>query len=954
MENSCPSCKPRVIVVDTTFYDIGLSSHQTWCVIKIVDPKTREETLVTISVDDGIRPGTTLADLAKLKPVFKKDGSTTAGTSSQVSDGAGAVLLMKRSLALQKGLPILGVFRTFAAVGVPPAIMGIGPTVAIPATVKAAGLEVNDIDLFEMNEAFASQFLYCQKKLETDPQKINVNGGAMTIGHPLGATCNYQNTHPFATAVNMLVLKLAGLARLAELVEAAKSTMLQDQMLVYIDILVDEDVKLTKDLKRIFSNLNHVCNERATFIKELKRLKWADNCPPMLDKTQYSSWASHMLLYIKGKEHGKLLYDSVINGPFKYRTVTVPGTQTTPVAVKDRTYDELTNAEKIHEACDIKATNIVLQGLPQDIYNLPEWSKFVTDVKLAKDLHSINFDHLYGYLRQHEAHANEVRQIRQQYPDPLALVVNTSNSSPSYTNQSQYHQQLSPIAQQYYSPPVTTAKGRQTQGYIGNGSRSNATGVNRNARNTTACQAKVVRCYNCQEEGHMARQCIKPKSPRNSAWFKENMLLAEALESGVVLDEEQMAFLADNGDTITTGQASQELATIATFQNDDLDAFDSDCDEAPSASAVLMAKLSAYDSDVLSEVPTHDTYVDNQVIDQSVQEMQYSEQPVFNNDTNIDIKSESNTISYEQYLKEIKNTVIQDTSSFVQQDALIMSVIEVDKVNKTINESLTADIEIYKDQIKIFKERQKFDLNDREKYIDSQLREVTVDRNAKVSDFQNQIHSLKLQLSATVESHKTLSTTVDVLKKESKAKKDKYYEDIIDLGKKNKALDNVIYKMGQSTQTMHMLTKPQVFYDECHKTALGYQNSLYLTQAQRKVPALYCGRTIVKQHDALSIIDTEETLELAEESRLKMHAKQNDPITKEKKVNIAPINYVSLNELSEHFVKHFVPQKQLYAKQAFWLHISKPVSETPPVQPKPVLKEIPCELPTISLVKDNF
>ena len=155
---------------------------------KIVDPKTGDEKPVTISVDDGIRPGTTLADLAKLKPVFKKDGSTTAGTSSQVSDGAGGVLLMKRSLAMQKGLPILGVFRTFAAVGVPPAIMGIGPAVAIPAAVKAAGLQVDDIDLFEINEAFASQFLYCQKKLEIDPQKINVNGGAMAIGHPLGAT----------------------------------------------------------------------------------------------------------------------------------------------------------------------------------------------------------------------------------------------------------------------------------------------------------------------------------------------------------------------------------------------------------------------------------------------------------------------------------------------------------------------------------------------------------------------------------------------------------------------------------------------------------------------------------------------------------------------------------------------------------------------------------------------
>ncbi|KAK9281037.1 hypothetical protein L1049_003929 [Liquidambar formosana] len=155
---------------------------------KIVEPGTGVEKPVIISVDDGIRPNTNIADLAKLKPAFKKDGTSTAGNSSQVSDGAAAVLLMKRSLAMQKGLPILGVFRSFAAVGVDPAVMGVGPAVAIPAAVKSAGLELDDIDLFEINEAFASQFVYCQKKLELDPEKVNVNGGAMAFGHPLGAT----------------------------------------------------------------------------------------------------------------------------------------------------------------------------------------------------------------------------------------------------------------------------------------------------------------------------------------------------------------------------------------------------------------------------------------------------------------------------------------------------------------------------------------------------------------------------------------------------------------------------------------------------------------------------------------------------------------------------------------------------------------------------------------------
>ncbi|XP_030532624.1 3-ketoacyl-CoA thiolase 2, peroxisomal-like [Rhodamnia argentea] len=155
---------------------------------KIVDPKTGEEKPVVISIDDGIRPNTNMNDLAKLKPAFKKDGATTAGNASQVSDGAGAVLLMKRSLAVQKGLPILGVFRSFAAVGVDPAVMGIGPAVAIPAAVKSAGLALDDIDLLEINEAFASQYVYCRKKLGLDPETVNVNGGAIAIGHPLGAT----------------------------------------------------------------------------------------------------------------------------------------------------------------------------------------------------------------------------------------------------------------------------------------------------------------------------------------------------------------------------------------------------------------------------------------------------------------------------------------------------------------------------------------------------------------------------------------------------------------------------------------------------------------------------------------------------------------------------------------------------------------------------------------------
>ncbi|XP_061441721.1 3-ketoacyl-CoA thiolase, peroxisomal [Rhineura floridana] len=147
-----------------------------------------QEKTITVLQDEGIRPSTTPEGLAKLKPAFKENGTTTAGNSSQVSDGAAAVLLAKRSRVLQLGLPILGVLRSYAVVGVPPDVMGIGPAYAIPVALEKAGLTVDDIDIFEINEAFASQAVYCVEKLGIPMEKVNPLGGAIALGHPLGCT----------------------------------------------------------------------------------------------------------------------------------------------------------------------------------------------------------------------------------------------------------------------------------------------------------------------------------------------------------------------------------------------------------------------------------------------------------------------------------------------------------------------------------------------------------------------------------------------------------------------------------------------------------------------------------------------------------------------------------------------------------------------------------------------
>ncbi|GJW23230.1 hypothetical protein Tco_0033852 [Tanacetum coccineum] len=245
----------------------------------------------------------------------------------------------------------------------------------------------------------------------------------------------------------------------------------------------------------------------------------------------------------------------------------------------------------------------------------------------------------------------------------------------------------------------------------------------------------------------MARQCTQPKRQRNSTWFKEKILLVQAHEAGRVLDEEQLT--------------------------DDLDAFDSDYDEARGAKAVLMANLSSYDSSIISEI------------------------------TNRVAKCNAKSIS-----------------------------------NKNVNESLTVELERYKERVRMFEERQKVDLNDREKYIESQMNDMILNKNAKFDLFQKEIDSLKFSLSKNVKDNESLMEKINVLKTQSKEKEDKYIEKEIDFKKKIKELENIVFKVGQSTQTMHMLTKPQVFYDDTHK-----------------------------KYNVISVVDSEETLTLDEESR---------------------------------------------------------------------------------------
>ncbi|GKA59634.1 retrovirus-related pol polyprotein from transposon TNT 1-94 [Tanacetum coccineum] len=301
----------------------------------------------------------------------------------------------------------------------------------------------------------------------------------------------------------------------------------------------------------------------------------------------------------------------------------------------------------------------------------------------------------------------------------------------------------------------------------------------------------------------------------------------------------------------------------------DLDSYDSDCDDVSNAKAVLMANLSNYGSDVISEVPHFEPYhtdMDNQ----SVHAMQSFEQTPVVDFTDIEITNSMILSVIEQILEQMINHVNN-----------------WEKANREKNnESLTAELERYIERVKTFEQHLNIDLSTREKMIDSQMDDMIKEKLA----LKQQIDSLEQNLSNQIKEKESLLQTFTVFKNESKEKESKYMDKEIDLEKKIKELDNIVYKVGQSAQT----------------------------KAQRIKPTLYDGSVISSQHAASPVIDDEETLILEEVSRSKMLAKQNDPMSKEKKVNTTPINYVELNRLSEDFGKRFVPQQELSDEQAFW------------------------------------
>nr|GEU65055.1 retrovirus-related Pol polyprotein from transposon TNT 1-94 [Tanacetum cinerariifolium] len=682
-------------------------------------------------------------------------------------------------------------------------------------------------------------------------------------------------------------------------------------------------------------------------------LSGADNCPPMLKKDMHDSWKSKMELYMMNRQHGRMILESGENGPLLWPIVKENE------VTRPKKYSELSATEAIQADCDVKATNIILQGLPlevyalvsnhniakelweriqllmqgtsltkqereyvklvrdlrttnvdqlhaylgqheyhaneygshaqtsttlsftypsidfqssihQNVYNpssfipqveyallvqqqsdlyqpdtglvvlvfqkgddlidlnskfvnnmLPEWGRFMTAVKLNRGPRDSIYDQLYASLKQHETHAKENKMMLEQFSqntvDPLALMSNVSNP-------------------QRYSPSSSTSSFTQVPQPITDNphlesSLSPAENIIENLTNTLALLTQSYKTFLPQTNNQLRTS----SNARKEATVQDGRVVVQNVQGvgNVNLGQARSGHARPvkcyncNGQENGVALDAEQLLFLAGGHDN---AFNDDVDEQPVQDLALNVDnvfqaddCDAFDSDVDKAPIAQTMFMVNLV------------QLYHVVDSHVDYTSDSNMIPYDQYVKD--------------------------------NE----------EQVELYERRAKFELTEREQKINEQLRLVIFDRNFKEEALKKELHSIKLQLASIINHHKSMVEEVTFLKKDFKQKENKYLEDFLDIKSLKEKVEDRLIKQDQPLQIVHMLCRPNPYYNELNKVAISYKNPLCLTRAKQVQPALYNGHEIIKDKHAPTILhNTEDTLEIAEITRKKMNAKMND------------------------------------------------------------------------------
>ncbi|GJR65059.1 hypothetical protein Tco_0011124 [Tanacetum coccineum] len=601
----------------------------------------------------------------------------------------------------------------------------------------------------------------------------------------------------------------------------------------------------------------------------------------MLNKDNYVPWSSLALCYVKSKPNGKLIYNSIMHGPYVKRMI--------PEPVKQMEVDD-------------QAIQIILMGLPEDIY--------VVD-SCETDLHEVDYTQLYDFWKYNQVEVNELRPERvSRAHDPLALMANSNNPYIYLIAQSGMN-----LGQDIQMQMVRGNGGNQYREYVGQNVRNhkgyNAVQTvryqvvhnvvqnpsiliigNKNGLIVIPKIANQNLNPNGNGLGHLGRNCTLRPRKRDAAFLQTQLLIAQKEEAGIQLQAKEFDFLAAAGDL-------EEIEEVnANYRS--------------------------------AEVHEYDNCFNNEIFSMFTQEEQYTElldpipepHQVQQNDNNVvstisNVEQSGGTL--EQHPATAEETRALYDSLYNNLDTKFETVNSINHNLKETNAELTTELARYKNQEKYFEiNQEKYDKLERfyqksvyqEQCLTKKINALHLSSAKTITTLNEEIVNLNNQLSKEKSTVSSLQEEKKKLKSAFKIREDELLDKKIQLENKIKELDNMLVNTGQSIQTMHMLSpKSDSFY---HTEQTGYQNPFYLKEAQQKQPSLYNGKVLLEKHDPPAVYDSEETLQLAPESRLKM---------KQLNKEIKPANYAKINHLSEVFVS----QKANSREELYFSNTSKTV-----------------------------